>query len=432
MGRSRMLCLRNSRWRGHFESSIQACVSLRKKLTIPSSYLFLNMDRCDVAVIGAGPAGSMAAKYAAGSGARVILLEEHSSVGWPVECAGLLGIKAMQESELAGGFIVRQGMKGAAVYSPGGFRLDFKAKYCKAWVVDRRLFDRALALDALREGAELRLRSLVRKVRREGGRCTLTLADDKEIQAKIVISAEGVRARLARQAGIGPVQMILSGAQVEAPFAVQDPEKVEVHLGAAPGLFAWVIPTGEETARIGLCTRERGCDLLRAFLQKDLIRKRLLGSAAALTVGGLPLGPPASTVADGFMAVGDAAGQVKPTSGGGIYPGLVAAKIAGSVAAAAALEGDCSAKRLAEYDRRWRAALGRELETGMRINHLLNRMSPAELDEVICYLGRKPGLLRAIEEHGDIDRPSRLMAKMLSQLDWDAIRLARLLRHALG
>ena len=390
------------------------------------------MDRCDVAIIGAGPAGSMAAKYAARSGARVILLEEHSNVGWPVECAGLLGSKAMQESELAKGVIVSQGIKGAAVYSPGGFRLDFKAKSCKAWVVDRRLFDRALALDALQEGAELRLRSSVRRVRREEGGCALALADGEEIQAKVVISAEGVRARLARQAGIAPQQMILSGAQVEAPFAVEDPEKVEVHLGEAPGLFAWVIPCGEDQARIGLCTRERGCDRLRAFLQKDLIRKRLMGSAASLTVGGLPLGPPASTVADGFIAVGDAAGQVKPTSGGGIYPGLVAAKIAGSVAAAAALEGDCSKKRLGEYDRRWRAALGRELKIGMRIHQLQTRMSPAELDEVICYLGKKPRLLRTIEEHGDIDRPSHLMAKMLPLLDWDAIRLARLLRHVLG
>jgi digeranylgeranylglycerophospholipid reductase len=390
------------------------------------------MDRCDVAVIGAGPAGSMAAKYAVKYGAWVILLEEHSNVGWPVECAGLLGSKAMQESELAQGSIATRGMRGAAVYSPGGFRLDFKAKSCKAWVVDRRLFDRALTLDALREGAELRLRSSVRRVRREEGGSTLILNDGDEIQAKVVISAEGVRARLARQAGIAPPQMILSGAQVEAPFAVEDPEKVEVHLGEAPGLFAWVIPCGEDRARIGLCTRERSCDLLRAFLQKDLIRKRLIGSAVALTVGGLPLGPPAKTVADGFMAVGDAAGQVKPTSGGGIYPGLVAAKIVGSVGAAAALEGDCSEKRLAEYDRAWRAALGRELETGMRINHLLNRMSPAELDEVVCYLGKKPRILRAIEEHGDIDRPSVLLARLLPLLDWDAIRMAGLLRHILG
>jgi len=111
------------------------------------------MDQCDVAVIGAGPAGSMAAKYAAASGSKVFLLEEHSSVGWPVECAGLLGLKAMHESELTGGAFILQGLRGAAVLSPGGFRLDFKAKNCKAWVVDRRLFDRALALDALQKGA---------------------------------------------------------------------------------------------------------------------------------------------------------------------------------------------------------------------------------------------------------------------------------------
>ncbi|VVB69093.1 Digeranylgeranylglycerophospholipid reductase [uncultured archaeon] len=237
---------------------------------------------------------------------------------------------------------------------------------------------------------------------------------------------------MARHAGIGPVLLFVCGAEVEGPFAVEDPEKVDVHLGAAPGLFAWVIPCGEERARIGLCTRESGCDRLRAFLQNDLIRERLLGSPASLTVGGLPLGPPAVTAAEGFLAVGDAAGQVKPTSGGGIYPGLVAAKIAGSVAAAAALEGDCSAKRLAEYDRRWRAALGREMKIGMKVNRLMSRMSGPELDEVICYLGKRARLLRAIEEHGDIDRPSRLMARMLPLLDWNAVRLARLLRHALG
>ena len=98
-----------------------------------------------MAVIGAGPAGSMAAKYAAKAGARTILLEEHAAIGWPVECAGLLGAGAMAESELAGGSFILGGMSGATIFSPGGSRLDFKARSCKAWVVDRRLFDRAMA-----------------------------------------------------------------------------------------------------------------------------------------------------------------------------------------------------------------------------------------------------------------------------------------------
>ena len=151
-----------------------------------------------------------------------------------------------------------------------------------------------------------------------------------------------------------------------------------------------------------------------------------------MNVGGLPLGSPAATAVKGLLAVGDAAGQVKPTSGGGIYPGLVAAKIAGGVAAAAALENDGSAERLQEYDRLWRDRLGRELEIGMRVNRMLNKMSNAELDRVVGYLAGKPRLIRAIEEHGDIDRPSRLMARMLRHLDWDAVKLAGLLRYALG
>lgn len=389
-----------------------------------------------MAVIGAGPAGSMAARYAAKAGARVILLEEHANIGWPVECAGLLGSRAMEESEISPGGHVLCGFRGATVFSPGGNRLDFRATSHRAWAVDRRLFDRGQALEALREGAELRLKSSVRKIKREGetSHLHLALGDGRgrtEIQAKVVVSAEGVRASLARQAGIPSVQMVLSGAQVEAPFKVEDPEKVEVHLGV-PGLFAWVIPLGDDRARIGLCAEERGCDYLKAFLHKDLIKRRLLGSPEALTVGGLPLGPPASTVSEGFLAVGDAAGQVKPTSGGGIYPGLVSAKIAGGVAAAAAQEEDCSARRLLEYDRRWRAVLERELEIGMRVNRLLNRMSWEELDEVVGYLSRKPDLLRTIEDHGDIDRPSRLMLKMLPCLGLDAIWLAKFLIYCLG
>lgn len=393
--------------------------------------LFLDMERYDVAVIGAGPAGSMAAKYAAIRGAHTVLLEEHSGIGWPVECAGLLGNKALEESELPMGKFVLRGLKGASVFSQNA-GTSFRAESYKAWVVDRKFFDRSLALEAVKKGAELRLNSSAREIKRENDCCILIVGNGEKIRADVVISAEGVRARIARQAGIGPVKKILSGAQVEAPFSIDDPEKAEVYFGQAPGLFAWIIPTGDDAARIGLCANKGGCNYLRSFLQKDIIRKRLLGSPVGLVVGGLPLGPPAATVSDRFLAVGDACGQVKPTSGGGIYPGLVCAKIAGSVAASASKEEDCSAERLREYDKKWRAHIGKELEIGMRVNKLLNRMSQSELDEALTCLSRKPELLRTIEEHGDIDGPSILMARMLPHIGLDGIKLARLLRHALG
>ncbi|MDM7935322.1 MAG: NAD(P)/FAD-dependent oxidoreductase, partial [Methanothrix sp.] len=228
-----------------------------------------------MAVVGAGPAGCMAARYAARAGASTLLLEEHSAVGWPVQCAGLLGTEALAEAELPGGPYILQEVRGARIFSPGGSCLGFRAPSSRAFVIDRRLFDRALALEAVRAGAELHLRSGVRRMGRvEGGRL-LALSDGSEIQARVVISAEGVRARLARQAGIAPPQRILSGAQFLLPFAVEDPERVEVHLGEAPGLFAWVIPVGDGQARIGLCAEDGALLRLEAFIRKERISERI-------------------------------------------------------------------------------------------------------------------------------------------------------------
>jgi digeranylgeranylglycerophospholipid reductase len=96
------------------------------------------------------------------------------------------------------------------------------------------------------------------------------------------------------------------------------------------------------------------------------------------------------------------------------------------------MEGDCSAERLQEYDKRWRALIGRELEIGMRLNQLLTKMSNADLDEVIEYLEKRPDLMNIIMNHGDIDRPSELMMKMLPRIGLSGIKLIRLMRYALG
>ena len=108
------------------------------------------MERYDVAVIGAGPAGSMAAKKAVEAGAEVVIFEEHPRAGWPVQCAGLLGVRAMEEAELAVGHRAIRPVRGAKVVSPGGVQLTFRAPETKAWVVDRRIFDRALLAAAAR------------------------------------------------------------------------------------------------------------------------------------------------------------------------------------------------------------------------------------------------------------------------------------------
>ncbi|UEC42221.1 MAG: Digeranylgeranylglycerophospholipid reductase [Methanothrix sp.] len=386
------------------------------------------MERYDVAVIGAGPAGSMAAKKAVEGGAKVAVFEEHPRAGWPVQCAGLFGVRAVEESQLPPGSFLIRTLRGATIVSPGGFSLSFKARETKAWVVDRRLFDRALLAEAARAGAEVMMASPVTDLTRSGGRSVLDVGrgpDRRKVEAGVVISAEGAGARIARSAGIGPPREILSSAQVELPFEVEDPEGVEVFLGerVAPGFFGWAIPASEGVARVGLCCRNNACLYLKRLLKSPVIRSRIRGGPLHLAVGGLPLGPPSSTVAGGMIAVGDAAGQVKPTSGGGIYPGLVSAKIAGEVAAAAACEGDSSAARLCEYERRWRAALGRELRLGMIVHRMRAGMADCEMDDLVRHLAGREDLLRIIEEEGDIDRPSRAIRKVAPRMGRSGLRM---------
>jgi len=189
--------------------------------------------------------------------------------GSPVQCAGLLGIKALEASELPPGSYMARPFFGARIFAPGGASLSFRARSIKAWAVERRLFDREMAAMAVRSGAQLLLNSPVTRLKFDGDRNLITVGrghDKMEISAAVVISAEGVKARIARLRGLPSPALILSGAQAEVPFAVEDPEKVELHLGCAPGLFAWVIPTSERSARVGLCSEESACPRLRAFL----------------------------------------------------------------------------------------------------------------------------------------------------------------------
>jgi len=133
-----------------------------------------------------------------------------------------------------------------------------------------------------------------------------------------------------------------------------------------------------------------------------------------MLVGCIPLGPQSRTAADGVIITGDAAGQVKPTSGGGVYMGALCAKIAGEVAAKAALSGDTSAGVLMEYDRRWREVVGKELAVGMRIHNVFGRLDDDDFNELMRFFG-EPEVLELINTYGDIDHPSILVGKLLAK-----------------
>jgi flavin-dependent dehydrogenase len=133
-----------------------------------------------------------------------------------------------------------------------------------------------------------------------------------------------------------------------------------------------------------------------------------------MLVGCIPLGPQSSTVTDGIIITGDVAGQVKPTSGGGVYMGAICAKIAGEVAGNAALEGETSGTRLREYDRLWRESVGRELSIGMRIHRVFGQLDDKDFNELMSFF-KEPEVLELINTYGDIDHPSILIGKMATK-----------------
>lgn len=368
----------------------------------------------DVVVVGAGPAGAIAAKYAAQNGASTLLIEEHASIGSPVQCTGLISTAALKECELGEGSFVLNKMKGAFVYAPNGGELCVQGKEVKAYVIDRKIFDRALVERSLDAGVDMLLKT--RFIGMEKGKITvMSNGGKKEIHANVVIGADGIQGSVARAAGLPRCEKFLSGIQFEAPYNAKDPEFVEIFTGneIAPGFFAWAVPFNG-LARIGLA-KNQGVPAryyLEKLLKHPVVASRHRGSRTEFVLGGIPLGTPKKTATDSVMLVGDAAGQVKPTSGGGIYMGAVCAKIAGEVAARASRE----EAELSEYEKRWRGAVGRELAIGMRIHKSLGKLSDENLNEFVAFLN-KPAIREVITEYGDMDHPSVLLQKLVSRGD---------------
>ena len=369
----------------------------------------------DVVVVGGGPAGAIAAKYAAKNGASTLLIEEHANIGSPVQCTGLISTAALNECEIGAGNFVLAKMKGAFVYAPNCEELKVEGKDVKAYVIDRKIFDRALVESSLDAGADMLLKTRFTGIER-GKISVISNGEKKEIQAGVVIGADGIQSSVGRAAGLGRCEKYLSGIQFEAPYAAKDPEFVEIFTGntIAPGFFAWAVPFNG-MARIGLA-KNPGADpplyYLEKLLKHPVVASRYRGSRTEHVLGGIPLGPPAKTTSNGVMLVGDAAGQVKPTSGGGIYMGAVCAKIAGEVAAKASRKEAV----LNDYEKRWRGAVGRELAIWMRIHKSFGKLSDENLNEFISFMNN-PKIREIITEYGDMDHPSVLLQKLIQSGD---------------
>ncbi len=366
------------------------------------------MRRYDVVVIGGGPIGALTARHAALVGARVLLVEQGDGRGAASACAGLVSPRTIDLFDAPSEAVLRR-IKGGRLHLPGGGALTLRAPDTRALVIDRAVFDRSGLEQAAATGVEVRTRT--RATRASLG--SVVLNGKERVETEVVVGADGPKSSVRDWFSLPAPQQFLAAAQTTVEVTPACPDQVEVFVGSdtAPGGFAWAVPAEDGALRVGLLG-PAGTDV-QALLSRFLAG-RFPGKVRARGGGLIPIGPADSTYGDGVIVVGDAAGQVKPLSGGGLYPGGVCAQIAGRIAGQAGLSGMTNAARLRLYDEDWRREIGGELAFGLSLRQVLFSLD----DETMAALGAvldDPAILSPIEAYGDIDHPSRLILLFLER-----------------
>jgi digeranylgeranylglycerophospholipid reductase len=356
----------------------------------------------DVVVVGAGPAGSVAARRAAEAGLRTLLLEKRPEIGVPVRCAEAIG------ADLSKPFIkpdlcwidatitqfALHNSKGVSVKLPPGE---------PTLVVNRKIFDKQLALLAEQAGAEVRTGTaaigLITDENKVSGVRVVHSEKVEVILSRLVVAADGTESQVARWAGLKTVSPPLD-YYVAAEYLLAgldgriDPQVCEYHLdhSLAPGGYLWTFPKGQDTANVGLVVTvnrvpSRAFELLDRFIAKRYPDTTILAKIA----GGIPItGALKKMTANGLVVVGDAAHQADPLTGGGINLGMIGADMAMQVAVQALQNGEATEAALKPYEDHWKKRFGKIHTALYKVRKILTQMDQDRLDRLVEKAARLP------------------------------------------
>lgn len=337
-------------------------------------------------IVGAGPAGSTTARYAARRGHSVLLLDRRRVIGVPVQCGEYVasnqemeeifpGIADMADLMKAPYSVKFIDMDTIRIVSPRGreYLLPFRG-----FTVDRARMDQEIAAQAVDEGAELMTSVTALDVK--GNRVLTTKG---EFEGRVIVGADGPFSRVSKSVGLEwPESSPAMSVTLEGRFS----DTCDMYFGTlAPGGYAWVIPKGD-TANVGVGVWPKFKGNLDVPFQAFLRKIRM--PAVRGTGGYVPIkGPVPQTVKGNVILVGDAAGHVMPPNGGGINTGMICGRIAGE-AISEHLDKGAS---LGDYEVRWRALVGEALARGAKIRRLADHFfgSDWNLERAMSFLGPK-------------------------------------------
>ena len=328
----------------------------------------------------------MAARTLAQLGHDAVVLEEHARIGVPVHCTGIIGVDAFAELNLSRDTILEVAQS-ARFHAADGTTVSIGSDQIGAAIVDRRLFDETLANQAVAAGAEVRTGVRVAQLESDRDQVRVRVATDEMLTARACVLACGASYRFNQRLGLGLPRVFVQSAQLDMPFPPLD--QIEVHLDnrLIPGGFAWVVPFrrgGGARVKVGLLSDRHAAASFETF-----------AGALAARVGAerdrwpkprqkmLPLGPVRRTYSTRLLAVGDAAGLVKPTTGGGIYYGLLSGHWAAETLDGALRRDQLDARRLRAYETQWRDRLGPEIRAGLAFRSIAASLDDRAISTLI-------------------------------------------------
>jgi geranylgeranyl reductase family protein len=338
-------------------------------------------ESVDALIVGGGPGGLFMAARLAERGVRTLVCEEHGRVGDPVHCTGVLAADSFSRFDLPDSATLNQ-LSAVRFVSPGGIPVDYTTASPLATVIDRPAFDRSLADRALAAGAEIRAGARVSALEVDASGVSASVGGAL-VRARLAVLACGANYAFQRRFGFGLPRTYLHTAQRELPCrSVAD---VELHFGqlAAPGGFAWAVPVVRANGpyvRVGVMASRDVVGCYARMLERIAGRCGVTDLDLPPRQKILPLGAIDRTFGDRMIAIGDAAGLVKPTTGGGIYYSIVSASLAADVAVDALARDRLDAQTLSAYERAWRAELADEFAAQHELRDVVTKLSDQAID----------------------------------------------------
>jgi digeranylgeranylglycerophospholipid reductase len=374
----------------------------------------LNMNP-DVAIVGAGPIGLVSARAAAEAGAQTLVVERKPEGSAPSCCTGLVSPRTLSTLGVTNECLLRE-IHALRVHLPSSRQIDLKSDQLKAVTIDRRALEQELLDKARQAGAVIRFNA--EAVDASVGTLHIQSdADNLQLHPSIIVGADGPRSRVASWFSLEQPSQFAPAAQVELDDVSFPSDRVNVFLGCdvAPGFFGWSVPAEEGILRVGLGVLPPHDPI--ACLDRLLAEHYPTARIRSRTAGCIPLASTLEPAAPGVLLVGDAAGHVKPLSGGGLYTGGLCAELAGTTAARIANRGagsEDSSDLLASYTSHCLEAIGKEQAFGRSMRIHFSRLSDKDVEAVAVALDDRH-LLQFLADEADIDFFHQLPDRLASE-----------------